>query len=112
MRDDEHAADDAATNALMAGLRDQVGPVAFRDGFADRVLSRLHGTHSAADAMQRMFVRLAPLALAATVLLAAMNLISTHASDQSIVERVFGVPPVPEITEPIDSDLGAWGVAP
>ena len=117
MRDDEHGtADtttaDTATDALMTRMRAQVGPGTFRDGFADRVMWRLQRPHSAADAMQRTFVRLAPMAVAATVLLAAMNLLSTRASDQSIVERVFGVPPVREMSEPIDSDLGAWGVAP
>lgn len=91
--------EDAELEARAARLREMTTPAAFDVGFADRVMARLaqaplHAAPSMPDELQRVFFRLAPLAAAAVLALAAMNLRSTRATDQPILERVLGLPAV------------------
>ena len=98
---------EAAMHALRAGLT----PVAFNDGFTDRVMARLTASQSPVDALPRMFAQVAPLALAATLLLAAMNLFNTRASHQPVLDRVLGLPMrMSAATPSFDDDLSRWGV--
>ena len=78
----------------MASIRRQAGTVGFSAGFTDRVLARLAAPRSLADGLQRGFLRLAPFAAAAAMLLGAVNLIASRASGQPLVERVLGLPAV------------------
>lgn len=113
MPDDDGALHTRTTlelEAVMVTLRASLTPVAFDATFTDRVVSRLNASRSPFDALPRMFARLAPLAMAATVLLAAMNLFSTRDSHQPVMERVFGVP-ARTAAPTLDDDLSRWGVS-
>ncbi|MBL0169980.1 MAG: hypothetical protein IPP90_04485 [Gemmatimonadaceae bacterium] len=86
------------------------GAVAFDLGFADRVMARLAAPRRLSDELQPVFWRLTPLAVAAALLLATMNLLNTRASQQSLVDRVLGMPTVTVATAyALDGDLSAWG---
>ena len=99
------------SEAVMVTRRASVASVAFDDGFTDRVIARLNASQSPFDALPRMFARLAPLAMAATLLLAAMNLFSSRASHQSVMERVLGLPTLAVTATPsFDDDLSRWGI--
>jgi hypothetical protein len=78
---------------LRAGRHD-----AFAPGFAHRVMRRVRGEQAApgaafAAAIQRQFLRLAPLAAAAVVALAGWNLRAADAR-QTPVEAALGLPAV------------------
>ena len=80
--------------ALLRGARSD----AFAPGFAYRVMARVRGEQADpaaafAAAIQRQFLRLAPIAAAAAVLLGAWNLRTADAR-QSPVEAALGLPAV------------------
>ena len=75
-------------------LRQLAGPVAFEAGFADRVMARLGRQPSLADGLRTAFVRLAPLAAAAVLVLATVNLMNTRTSGQPLLDRVLQLQPV------------------
>jgi len=86
------------------------GAVAFDAGFADRVMERLATPRRFSDELQTVFWRMTPLAVAAALLLATMNLLNTRATEQSLVDRVLGLPTVTVATAyALDGDLSAWG---
>lgn len=116
LKDTDALLDEARTaqarEAAMRALRAGLAPVVFDDGFTDRVMARLNASQSPVDALPRMFARLAPLAMAATLVLAAMNLLRTRASHQPVMERVFGLPARTGVATPsFDDDLSRWGVS-
>ncbi|MGA2382619.1 MAG: hypothetical protein ABSG61_04210 [Gemmatimonadales bacterium] len=86
--------DETELEARMARLRPLAGPVAFEAGFAGRVMGRLARQPSLADALQVVFLRLAPLAAAAILILGAVNLATTRSSGQPLVDRVLKLPAV------------------
>ncbi|MEO7963225.1 MAG: hypothetical protein ABIT38_04870 [Gemmatimonadaceae bacterium] len=88
----------------LSRYREGVKPVSFRAGFADRVMTRLESARdgtpnlavvvSISEGLERAFVRLAPLAAAAVVLVAALNVFSTTSSQQPLIDRAIGLPAV------------------
>lgn len=74
----------------------------FAPGFADRVMHRVQQqrTPSLADALQPVFRRVASLAAAAVLFIAAFNVYSTRSAQQSLTERVFGLPAVTVASAP------------
>ena len=86
--------DETELEARMARLRQRAGPVAFEAGFADRVMARLERQASLTDGLRTAFVRLAPLAAAAVLVLATVNLMNTRTSGQPLLDRVLQLQPV------------------
>ena len=86
--------DETTLEARMASLRQQAGPAAFEAGFADRVMARLERQTSLTDGLRTAFVRLAPLAAAAVLVLATVNLMNTRTSGQPLLDRVLQLQPV------------------
>jgi hypothetical protein len=91
--------EDQELDARIARYRELAAPAEFDAGFSDRVMARLadtssRGAPSVSDGLQRAFVRLAPLAAAAVLVLALLNLRSTRSANQPIIERVLGLPAV------------------
>lgn len=78
--------------AQIARVSARAGEVAFRDGFADRVMSRLAAAPSLADGLQRTFWRITPLAAAAALVLAVANVVATRDAPLSLAERVLALP--------------------
>ncbi len=131
MKVNMNADTDAALEAQMQRVRQQLRPAAFRTGFRDRVMvaiatESLAGVRrdsfgrvptdaaqppaNIADALPRVFARLAPLAAAAALVLATMNFVGTRATGQPIVERVLGLPTVTlAAAYTLDTDLGLTG---
>ena len=86
------------------------GVTAFDAGFADRVMARLAAPRRLADGLQTVFWRVTPLAVAAALLLTTMNLLNTQASQQSLMDRVLGLPGITVATaDVLDGDLSSWG---
>lgn len=104
-------ANETDTHSSMAA--DQPAAAAFTAGFADRVMERLHqspATPSLGEGMQVVFRRLAPLAAAAVLCVAAFNLVDTRTADLSVTERVLGLPAVTVASAlTVDDDLSVWG---
>lgn len=97
MNDDRRETPAGRGSRLEALLRAQRAD-AFEPGFAWRVMHRLRAAEpdpgaALAAAVQRWFVRLAPVAALAIVLFAALNLRAAD-SRQSVLEAVLGVPAV------------------
>ncbi len=67
----------------------------FGPGFADRVMGRLSTTRSIplSTGLERSFLRLVPLALAAAAVLAALNL-RQSSQGQTNVDAILGLPAV------------------
>jgi len=87
MRDDD-------LEGLVARYHTRVAPVRFRAGFADRVMARMEAAVPLGDRLYGAFVRLIPLAAAAALFLAAMNVRSSHDREQPAWERALGLPAV------------------
>jgi hypothetical protein len=112
------ADDDRALDATMARYRASAGTVAFDAGFADRVLARLEqpsgtvvGNIAPSIALERVFFKLAPLAAAAALLIATMNVITTRSSGQPLVDRVLGLKAVTLASAyTLDSELAGDGI--
>ncbi|MEM7414930.1 MAG: hypothetical protein AAF389_05485 [Gemmatimonadota bacterium] len=68
----------------------------FDAGFADRVVERVEGlsVDETARAVSGYFRRWAPLALAASLVLAAFNVVTTSQDGQSTFDAVLGLEPV------------------
>lgn len=88
------AHDDIDLEARMAQIRQMTAPVAFDAGFADRVMARLAQPRPLADGLSYAFVRLVPLAVAATLVLGALNLVNSRTSGLPLMDRVLGLQPV------------------
>ena len=78
----------------LARLRRLSGPASFGAGFSERVMSRLAAPRPLALGLERVFLRLAPLAAAAAIIIGAANLISSRASGQPLIDRLLGLPEV------------------
>ena len=106
MTDDVHhdAPDEPALEREAARYRAMVGTGAAEDaalvtggfgaGFADRVMARLEREESLGRGLQLVFTQLAPMAAAAAIVIAVLNLRGTPASGQSLVSRAIGLPAV------------------
>ena len=81
--------DETELEARMARLRQRAGPVAFEAGFADRVMARLEQKASLTHGLQAVFLRLAPLAAAAVLVLGTINLMNTRSSGRPFLDRVL-----------------------
>jgi len=86
--------DESGLEARMRELRQQAGAAAFAPGFAGRVMARLERQPSLAEGLQAVFLRLAPLAAAAVLILATVNLMNTRASGRPLLDRVLTLQPV------------------
>lgn len=103
--------DDLDLEAALADYRRTTSPAAFDDGFADRVMARVANGSLMTEGLQRVFVRLAPLAAAAVLLLAVLNVRGTAASGQSLVDRALGIRAVTLADAySLDNALADWGV--
>lgn len=107
---------DVARYRAMAGTGTGAGAGAapltdrFHAGFADRVMSRLEREESLGRGLQLVFTRLAPLAAAAAIVIAVLNLRGTPASGQSLVSRAIGLPAVTLASAySLDNELLSWG---
>lgn len=78
----------------LTALRARVGSVDFAAGFADRVMARLAAAETLPVVLQRLFFRFVPLAAAAALVLAAINLRQSRTGGQNLLERVLGLPAV------------------
>jgi hypothetical protein len=115
---DASSVDAGHLDAAMARHRANAGTVSFDAGFADRVLARLErssgdvvGEISPTIALERVFFKLAPLAAAAALLIATMNVISTRTSGQPLVDRVLGLKSVTLASAyTLDSELAGDGI--
>jgi hypothetical protein len=88
-----------AAEARLEELRRRAGPAGFAPGFPDRVMARLGRAPSLADGMQAVLLRLAPLAAAAALVLAAANVAGSHGNDLPFLDRVLNLRPV-ELASP------------
>ena len=68
----------------MARLRRRSGPASFGSGFSTRVMSRLAAPRPMADGLERVFLRLAPLAAVESVLV----------GQRPLIDRLLGLPEV------------------
>lgn len=75
-------------------IRRMTQSLTFEAGFADRVMARLAQPRPLSSGLTRVFVHIAPWAVAAALVLGTMNLINTRASGQPFVDRVLGLRPV------------------
>ena len=108
------AAADDALEARMARYRARAGAAAFDAGFADRVMARLAPSRGLADGLYAVFMRVMPMAIAAVLVLTTMNLLSSRATRQSLVDRMLGLSSVTVAsasspTSSFDGDLSEWG---
>ena len=94
MEREEREREERDLEARMARVRPLAGPVGFEAGFADRVMARLGVQPSLSDGLQGAFLRLAPFAAAAILVLAAANIAGTRQSGQPILDRVLSLRPV------------------
>lgn len=119
MRDDDvHDLTSEPTERELRALREAAGPVAFAPGFADRVMARRvaagssteSSTESSTDALGYVFMRLAPLAAAAVLVLSTANLMSASGRGQPVIDRLLGLPTVTLASAySLDGTLTTWG---
>jgi hypothetical protein len=88
--------DDFGLDSPVSQLVRDAAPASFEDGFSERVLSRLRTTEepSVTTALQRQFVRIVPLAAAASLLLGAYNWWGGRATHASAIEAALNLPSV------------------
>jgi hypothetical protein len=87
---------DPRLDPSIATLVRGAAPARFGDGFSARVLARVHAQRdsSLVHALERQFVRIVPLAAAATVLLAAYNWWGARATAASALDAALNLPQV------------------
>ena len=80
----------------IAALVREAAPVRFDDGFAQRVLDRVSRQREApvVVALERQFLRIVPLAAAATILLAAFNWWGGRSNSSSVIDAALNLPQV------------------
>ena len=101
--------DDTGLEARMDRLRQLAGRAAFKPGFADRVMARLERQPSLADGMQAVFLRLAPLAAAAILILGTINLVHSRSTGQPFVDRVLSLQAVSLATAySMETNIAVW----
>ncbi len=89
MIDQDEPRDDAVGALLRANAPDR-----FDAGFTDRVLTRLREDQSLSAALQRQFVRIVPLAAAASLLLASINWWGGRSTHASVIDAALNLPQV------------------
>ena len=115
MRDDDvHDLTSEPTDDALRAIREAAGLVAFAPGFADRVMARRAATDTtrdrSSDALRYVFMRLAPLAAAAVLVLSTVNLMSASGRGQPVIDRLFGLPTVTLASAySLDGTLTSWG---
>lgn len=86
----DESRDDAVGALLRANAPDRFAP-----GFSQRVLVRLRSDEqSLASALQRHFIRIVPLAAAASLLLASFNWWSARSTHASVIDAALSLPQV------------------
>lgn len=117
MRDDDvHDLTSEPTEDELRVLREAAGQVAFAPGFTDRVMARRAATRlptdRSAEGLLYVFVRLAPLAAAAVLVLSTANLMSANGHDRPLLDRLFSLPTVTLASAyTLDGALTSWGEA-
>jgi hypothetical protein len=92
-------------------LREAAGAVAFAPGFVDRVMARHQRLPEADEPMRTVFLWIAPMATAASLILASMNLIQTRGREASLMDRLLGLPSETlAAAYAFEDDLSPWGV--
>jgi len=92
MIDHNDRRDDGEMDALVRSA----APEHFAEGFSGRVLARLRADHepSLSTTLERQFIRIVPLAAAASLLLAAYNWWGTHETSSSAIDAALNLPQV------------------
>ena len=104
--------DETELEPRLARLRTMAGPAAFEAGFADRVMVRLGHQPSLADGLQAVFLRLAPLAAAAVLVLGAINFANSRSSDRPFVDRVLSLQAVNlAAAYSMETNIAVWNEA-
>ena len=97
---DSRSRDDDALEAQLQRYRERAQPVTFRADFAERVMAavaperRAIGSapmRSIGDGLSRTFMRIAPLAAAAALVLATMNVVESRSTGQPLLDRMLGL---------------------
>jgi hypothetical protein len=85
----------SSTDPLTALVRD-AAPAAFAPGFAERVRARVAAerAHALPHALERQFLRIVPLAAAATLVLAAYNWWGARDTASSALDAALNLPQV------------------
>ena len=106
-------------DAQLQPYRERAQPVAFRSDFTERVMAavapkpRAIGSapvRSISDGLSRTFLRVAPLAAAAALVLATMNVVESRSTGQPLLDRVLGLRAVSlAAAYTLDSDLVSLG---
>jgi len=80
----------------LAALARDAAPTRFADGFTDRVLERVRASREVplVASLERQFLRIVPLAAAATILLATYNWWGGRDSSRSAIEAALNLPQV------------------
>ena len=88
--------DDRKSNDPLDALVRDAAPERFESGFSGRVLARLRADRepSLSTMLERQFVRIVPLAAAASLMLAAYNWWGTREMASSIVDAALNLPQV------------------
>ena len=91
MTDDRNEPREEAIAALLRAN----APDRFDAGFSERVLTRLRAEEtSLTAALQRQFVRIVPLAAAASLVLAALNWWGARSTHTSVIDAALNLPQV------------------
>jgi hypothetical protein len=103
---------DHETEDALRTLREAAGPVAFAPGFVDRVMARRFQPQDSDAPIRAVFRWIAPTAIAASLILASMNLFQTRGREAPLIDRLLGLPSVSLATAySFDNDLSPWGVS-
>ena len=115
----DRAGPDAALEAQLQRYRGLGQPVTCRADFADRVMTavapetRAIGSgpvRSIGDGLSRIFLRVAPLAAAAALVLATMNVVQSRTTEQPLLDRMLGLRAVTlEAAYTLDLDVESTG---
>jgi hypothetical protein len=88
--------DESLANDPLAALVRASAPERFESGFRDRVAARLHAERQPAlpAVLQRQFLRIVPIAAAASLMLAAYNWWGARETSSSPIEAVLNLPQI------------------
>ena len=88
--------DDNERETRLENLIRGAAPAAFGAGFEDRVLQRLSAEREIplSAALERQFRRIVPIAIAASLLLAAYNWWGAHGTGRTAIEAALNLPQV------------------
>lgn len=88
--------DESFDNDPVAALVRASAPARYESGFSDRVAARLRSDRQPAlsTVLERQFLKIVPIAAAASLMLAAYNWWGTHETASSPIEAVLNLPQV------------------